>query len=461
MAKRDQGKIISVKGQVVEVEFTDHKPAINDVLLLKGAEQVIMEVYASSGPNTFYCLSMTPPDLLYRGAIVENTGEPLRFPVGKAVLGRVVDVFGRVLDMSGEVVAGGEMRPIHIYKHVSKNISTKQEILETGIKVIDMFAPLIKGGKMGLFGGAGVGKTMLLTEILNNIIKSQKGETLSVFAGVGERVREGLELYESLIKAGAMPRSSLVYGPMGESSTVRYLSAFAAVTLAEFYRDELEKDVLFFIDNVFRFAQAGNELSTLTNTIPSEDGYQATLESEMANFHERLIPSSKRSISTVEAVYVPADDLLDHAVQSIFAYLDSVVILSRNVYQSGLLPAIDIISSNSSALSPLVVGEQHYNVALRAKALLKEAQSLERIVSLVGESELSAEDRTIYQRGRKLRKFMTQSFFVAQDQRGKKGSYVPLATTVEDTLGILDGKYDHLPEDKFMYVGSVKEIKGA
>jgi F-type H+-transporting ATPase subunit beta len=338
------------------------------------------------------------------------------------------------------------------------DIVVHQELLETGIKAIDLFSPLLKGGKMGLFGGAGVGKTMLLTEILHNIVGKSQGKTVSVFAGVGERSREGLELYQSLVDSKTLSSSSLVFGTMGENPALRFLAAFSAVTLAEYYRDILKNDVLFFIDNVFRFAQAGNELSTLMNIIPSEDGYQATMESEMASFHERLSSTKEGIISAIEAIYVPADDLLDHAVQAIFPYLESVVVLSRDIYQEGIMPAIDILESASTALDPIVVGDFHYDVALNAKTMLKEAQSLERIVSLVGEAELSKEDQIKYRRAKRLKNFMSQKFFVAEMQRGEKGAYVPIETTVKDVNGIIVGKYDKIPEEKFLYIGSVNEI---
>lgn len=311
---------------------------------------------------------------------------------------------------------------------------------------------------MGLFGGAGVGKTLLLTEILHNIVRA-KDSTVSIFAGVGERSREGLELYQALKDSGTLKDSSLIFGPMGENPAARFLTAFSAVTLTEYYRDALKREVIFFIDNLFRFAQAGNELSTLTDNLPSEDGYQATLESELAAFHERLVSTASAGVTTVEAIYVPADDLLDHAVQSIFPYLDSIVVLSRNIYQQGILPAVDVISSGSSALDPEVVGKLHHDTAVAARALIKKAENLERIVSLVGEGELSVEDQVVYRRARRLKNFMTQRFFVAEAQKGEKGHFVPIETTVNDTAQILAGKLDGVPEEKLLFVGSIKEIK--
>ncbi len=310
---------------------------------------------------------------------------------------------------------------------------------------------------MGLFGGAGVGKTLLLTEIMHNVVTIQQGNNASVFAGVGERTREGHELYGELKSRGILPYVSLVFGPMGENAAVRFLTGLAGVTLSEYFRDS-GKDVLFLIDNVFRLAQAGNELATLMNSIPSEDGYQATLSSEMANFHERLVSTNSGVISSIEAIYVPSDDLLDHGVQSIFPYLDSTVTLSRQVYQEGRLPAVDMLSSSSSALNPTVVGQQHYETAVKAQVMLKKAESLERMVALVGESELSPENQLLYRRVKKLRNFMTQNFFVAEEQTGRKGVFVPLKDTVDGVAAILSGKFDHVPDEKFSFIGSTTEI---
>ena len=457
MNNKNFGEVVSVRGQVVEVKFSGKKPAINDLLILDGDLAVRLEVYASSGHDTFYCLALSSINKFFRGAKIIDTGSPIKFPVGKELLGRVVDIFGRPIDGGGDIKTK-ESFPIHKTSDIRTKIVTKQKQLETGIKILDVFAPLVRGGKMGLFGGAGVGKTILLTEILHNVVgKSQN--CASVFAGIGERAREGLELYEALVASGAHINSSLVFGPMGENPAIRFLTAFSAASLAEYFRDKQKMDVLFFIDNVYRFAQAGNELSTLTSTIPSEDGYQATLESEIARFHERLISTNNGVISTVEAVYVPADDLLDHGVQAIFPYLESVVVLSRSQYQQGFLPAVDILSTTSTSLKANIVGDIHFETVIKAKLILKQAESLERIVSLVGESELSGEDKLIFRRARKIRNFMTQKFFVSETQKGESGVFVPIKTAISDLRGIVDGKFDHLPEEKFMFIGSVSEIK--
>lgn len=458
MAKEITGKIISISGHVVEVRFSGVKPYTNDVLVLEENPDVKMEVYASSSPDTFYCFSLSTTERLHRGAKVVNTQKPVTFPVGEKLLGRAVSMFGRAYDAKGKIQAE-DYWPIHKRYTQDEDILLSKEVLETGIKVIDLFAPLVKGGKMGLFGGAGVGKTMLLTEILHNIVGKAKGKSVSVFSGVGERSREGLELMQALSTSKTLDQSSLIFGTMGENPAIRFLSAFAGVTLSEFFRDEKGLDVLFFIDNVFRFAQAGNELSTLMNIIPSEDGYQATLETEMAQFHERLISTKKASISAIEAIYVPADDLLDHAVQSIFPYLDSTVVLSRKEYQEGLLPAVDILGSTSTALEPDFVGDIHYEIALSAKATLEQGKGIERIVSLVGESEISGEDLTKYRRAKRIRNYMTQRFFVAEAQKGEKGSYVALKQTIQDVKDILEGKHDKVAVDKFLYIGSCADIK--
>lgn len=451
------GIIKAVRGHIAEVEFRKDTPATHDVLVLETDSSVKMQVYSSSGPFTYYCVVLGSPNALFRGAKVINTKTPLLMAVGEGMLGRVVDIFGFPVDNLGEIKAA-DMRPIFRETPGYGEIRAKQEFLETGIKVIDLFAPIVRAGKVGLFGGAGVGKTILLTEIIHNVVTLHKEKNVSVFAGVGERIREGQELYEALSLAGVLPSVSLIFGPMGENPAIRFLTGLSGVTMAEYFRDELKRDVLFFIDNAYRLVQAGNELSTLMNVIPSEDGYQATLDSEMASFHERLVSKGENSITSIEAIYIPNDDILDQGVQSIFPYLDSMVVLSRAVYQEGHLPAVDIPSCVSSALNPDIIGEAHYQVALRAQNLLKRVISLERIVSLVGETELSYEDRKVYKRAKKLRNFMTQSFFVAENQTGRKGAYVPAKTTVDDAMAILGGAYDDVPDEKFLFIGSAKEI---
>jgi len=458
---KQTGQIISIRGQVVEVRFNKDKPAIHDLLHLEDNPAVKMAVFASSDSSTYYCLLLTESSGLSRGVKVINTKKPISIPVGPELLGRVIDIFGNPRDGKGEIGAKATM-PIYKSAPSYTQLPSQQSVLETGIKVIDLFCPILKGGKMGLFGGAGVGKTLLLTEIIHNIVQvasahSRKKNNV-VFAGVGERTREGQELRESLDIGGVLPFTSLIFGPMGENPAVRFLTGQTAITVAEYFRDDMKQDVLFFIDNVFRFAQAGNELSLLTNTIPSEDSYQATLSTEMADFHERLVSTKENDITTIEAIYIPNDDILDQGVQSILPYLDSSLILSRSVYQEGRLPAVDILASTSSALNPGLVGELHYTVVLSAQGLLKRGIDLERIVSLVGESELSQEDRIAFKRMKILRNFMTQSFFVAESQTGRPGKNVPLMTTVKDVSDILNGVYDTVGEEKFLFIGSAKEV---
>lgn len=453
---KDIGKVVGVKGQIVEVEFPKNKPAITDLIVMPDNPEIRLEVYSSSDKDSFYCLALSPTEKLFRGAKVVNTRMPIQFPVGTQLLGRVVDIFGNPID-NGSRLEVKDKRSIHVMGEKGVGVNFQNQ-LETGIKVVDIFSPVVKGGKLGLFGGAGVGKTILLTEILHNIVGQARETSVSVFAGIGERSREGLELYHSLQQSGVSASSSLIYGPMGENPALRFLAAYSAATLAEYFRDDMKKDVLFFIDNVYRFAQAGNELAIMTSQIPSEDGYQATLESEMANFHERLVGSKNGAITTIEAIYVPADDLLDHGVQAIYPYLDSIVVLSRSMYQEGYLPAVDILSTSSTTLHPAIIGDFHYEVALKAKSILKQAQKLERVVSLVGESELSVEDQIIFHRAKKIRNFMTQRFFVASKQKGEEGHFVPVKTALEDLGAIIEGKYDHLSEEKFLYIGSCGEI---
>ncbi len=451
------GKIIAVRGQVAEVEFTASSPAIYNLLEVQGDASIKLQVYSSSEKNCFYCVILNKSELLKRGMTVVDTGRAIEIPVGQEVLGRVTNLFGDALD-GGQPIQAQAHWPIWREAPSYGDISTHTQVWETGIKAIDMFSPLLKGGKMGLFGGAGVGKTILLTEILHNVVTLKKEQNLSVFAGVGERTREGHELYLELKEKGILQSTALIFGTMGENAAVRFLTALGGVTLAEYFRDELKKDVLFFIDNVFRFAQAGNELATIMRTIPSEDGYQATLTSEMAAFHERLVSTSSGAISAVEAIYIPSDDLLDQGVQAIFPYLDSVVTMSRAIYQKGLLPAIDVLASSSSALTAAIVGDLHYQTTIQAQATLKKAESLERMVSLVGEAELSPDNQLVYRRAKKIRNYLTQSSFVTEDQSGKKGQYVPIKTTVQDIADIMMGKHDQVPEDKLLYIGGMAEL---
>lgn len=468
------GIVQSVSGDLATVAFGSVLPKLSDLLVCPGrTNEIILQVYAAGTGGSYYCMILRGKDKLTKGLRLSVTGKPLSVPVGEAVLGRVINLFGEPVDGDGPVV-GEERRPLYGQSLPYKEVTTKKEIWPTGIKSIDFFAPLVKGGKLGLFGGAGVGKTILLSEILHNIIlRDEKNvgvgfsrpakdaktasvhKRVSVFAGIGERIREGQELFQELSERGVLPFTSLVYGPMGENASVRFLTGLAAVAIAEYFRDEKNTDVLFFADNVFRFAQAGMELSTITKRIPSEDGYQPTLTSEMAGFHERLTSSKSGELSAVEAIYVPSDDLTDSGVQSIYPYLDSIVTLSRDVYQAGRYPAIDLLACNSSILSPDNVGAEHYQLVITAQQILKKARSLERMVALVGEGELSAENRLVYHRAQVILNYMTQPFSVTENQSGQKGEFVPLDKTIADVKKIVSGLFDNEKAEEFLMIGSL------
>jgi len=450
-----KGKITSVRGAILEVEFFgEPTPRPYDVLILEDNPEV--KIQALNSGRRFFAVVLSSYGFK-RGDTVLNTASPLKVGVGREVLGRVLDIFGRALD-GGRPVKPKQYEPVYKTPALPMPSSVQTEILDTGIKAIDFFAPLIKGGKLGLFGGAGVGKTVLLTEVIHNVVVLQKEKTTSVFAGVGERSREGRELYEDLKEAGVLDQVALMYGTMGENPAVRFTTAFGAASVAEYFRDKEKKDVLFFLDNIFRFGQAGYELSTLTNALPSEGGYQPTLISQMAAFHERLTSYGQNHITTIETIYVPSDDITDPIVQAVFPYVDSTVVLSRNIYQAGLFPAIDLLLSSSSIANPEVLGEHHYEALIQAQNLLKRAESLKRIVSLVGEEELSLQDRIFYRRARILRNYMTQSFFTVEAQTGNKGVYVKRQDVVKDVRSILEGKFDEVEPDKFLYIANLKNL---
>lgn len=461
MTKDKQCKVIAILSQVVEVEFSNYQPSLYE--MIKSEDDLIEAmVYSSSTVGRYFCLILKGGWLIRRGSRLYATGQPLRIPVGDQVLGKVMNIFGDAMD--GKMTNLDHRKSWSIYSSRQPDVLPEEEdeIWETGIKIIDFFAPLVKGRKMGLFGGAGVGKTLLLTEIMHNIVtlpsvgkNEKKRQSVSVFTGVGERAREGYELYQELKDRKLLDSVSLIFGTMGDNAAVRFLTALAGTTVAEHFRDEEKKDVLFFVDNSFRLAQAGAELSTLTNTIPSEDGYQPDLASQMADFHKRLSSTQNGVISAIEAIYVPADDMLDLGVQSIMKYLDSTVVLSRDVYQQGFLPAIDILASSSTALFPGIVGDDHFNAVTRAKRMLRQAASLERMVSLVGEAELSEENQLTYQRSQRLKAYMTQPFFVVEAQTGKKGEYVKVTNTVKDVIAIMDGKYDEIEVSEIMFKGTL------
>lgn len=413
-----------------------------------------MEVYAYSNAQSLYCLSLTAKSGLRRDLIVESTGRPLSIPVGTNVLGRVINLFGEVQD-NGPALTGVKYTPIHHAGPTYNLVKTAAELIETGIKQIDFFTPFVKGGKIGFIGGAGVGKTVLMTELLRNITVSHEG--VSVFGGIGERIREGKELWESLKKSGVLDKTALIYGQMNENAAVRFRIAAAAAGMAEYFRDLEKKDVLFFVDNVFRFIQAGNEVATLLGSIPSELGYQATLESEIANFENRLVSTENGSITSIQAVYVPSDELNDPGVVAIMSHLDSVLVLSRNLASRGLFPPVDVLKSSSTMLSRWLIGEDHYETANRAREILRSYDSLSRFVAIVGEAELSKNDRTVYQRGRKLMNYMTQPFFTAEAQTGRTGVFVPRAKTIRDVKSIIEGELDEVLAEKLLYIGSLDD----
>lgn len=456
------GKITAIKGQIVEVEFENLKPQLNELLKVEQNENVVLEVISSIEGNKFFCICLSDTSSLSRGMRLSGTGRSLSIPVGEQVLGRVIDIFGNIHDNLGKVEFQNTKDVHSIENSYGSYIKAPKEILETGIKAIDFFTPILLGGKVGLFGGAGVGKTILLTELINNIIilsKRSKG-TLGVFSAVGERSREAQELYSTLNNFEAFQEMCLILGQMGENPAVRSRTAYAGATIAAHFRDEMSKDVLFLMDNMYRFAQAGHELSIMMNSIPSEDGYQPTLNSEMSYVHELLVSKQSGYVTGIEAIFVPSDDMTDYAVRSIFPYLDTFVVLSRAVYQEGRLPAIDLLSSNSRALSTDYIDTQHYETYLEAKSVLEQASRLEKIVSLVGFSELSFEDQTIYKRAVLLKNYMTQNFHTTEEQTGKKGNYVPLKQTISDVKNIIKGKYDIVHPEKLLYIGTIQEVLG-
>jgi len=452
----EKGKIVAVKGEIVEVEFYRSVPFIKEILVLEKNPSVFFEVCKSSRENSFYCFCLSDVSKISRGDKVERTKKFFEIPVGEELLGRVIDIFGNPLD-GGAKIETKEKKEIWGSPPSYQDIVPGREIIETGIKVIDFFVPLIKGEELGIFGGAGVGKTVLLLELMHNLSFLKK--EYAVFAGIGERIREGQELYETLKKTNILPWISLVFGQMNEAATIRSKVGFVGITLAEYFRDKLKKNVFFFIDNVYRFLQAGNEISVMLEEIPSEDGYQPTLYSEISSLEERLVSTKNGAITSIQAVYVPADDITDSGVQAILPYFDSIIILSRDVYQEGRFPAVDILASSSSAINPSILGKEHYELLLEAKRVLEQYKNLEQIVTIIGETELSLENRKIYHRAKKILNFMTQNFFTAQDQTGLPGKYVPKSETIEGVKAILDGKYDKLPDEAFLFVGGLKDLK--
>lgn len=452
------GRVRAVRGQIVEVGYDDNDalPKFFEILTSPDNPKVKLEVYAYGEDNTLFCLSLTKRRYMFRNMPIISTGGPIQVPVGKGILGRVFNLFGDPVDNKGPL---GEHIRVSIYRDMSitTNVVTSQEILETGIKQIDFFTPFVKGGKIGFVGGAGVGKTVLMTELLHNITYKHSG--LSIFAGVGERIREGHELMKALEESKVIDRVALIFGQMNENAIIRFRIAWAASALAEYFRDGMKKDVLFFADNVYRFIQAGAEVSAVLGSIPSELGYQATLETEISNFENRLVSNPNGSITSCQTVYVPADELSDVGVAAILSHLDAQVILSRDRASRGFYPPIDPLASTSSTLNKRIVGDAHYEVATRALETLNNYTRLQRIVAIVGEAELSPYDQLVYQRARKLINYLTQPFFTTESQTGKKGVTVERQSTVKDVDMIISGKLDAVPAEKFMFIGSLKDAK--
>jgi F-type H+-transporting ATPase subunit beta len=464
--KGSKGQIRQVMGAVVDVQFSENLPAILNALETDNqGNRLVLEVAQHLGENTVRTVAMDSTEGLVRGQEVVDTGEAIAVPVGEETLGRIMNVVGEPVDEAGPIKTA-ERRPIHAPAPSYVDQSTEAEILVTGIKVVDLLAPYAKGGKIGLFGGAGVGKTVLIQELINNVAKAHGG--FSVFAGVGERTREGNDLYHEFIDSGvnkdpkknngstAGSKCALVYGQMNEPPGARARVGLSGLTVAEYFRDQ-GQDVLFFVDNIFRFTQAGSEVSALLGRIPSAVGYQPTLATDMGALQERITTTQKGSITSVQAIYVPADDLTDPAPATSFAHLDATTVLSRGIAEKGIYPAVDPLDSTSRMLSPLVVGEEHYAVARRVQAILQRYKALQDIIAILGMDELSEEDKIAVARARKIERFLSQPFFVAEVFTGSPGKFVDLADTIKGFKGLCDGAYDHLPEAAFYMVGTIEE----
>ena len=458
------GKITQVIGAVVDVQFEDHLPEILNALETdNNGNRLVLEVAQHLGENTVRAIAMDATEGLVRGQKVTDTDGPISIPVGNATLGRIMNVVGEPVDEQGPVNAE-EKRSIHQDAPAFAEQSTSSEVLETGIKVIDLLAPYAKGGKIGLFGGAGVGKTVLIMELINNIAKVHAG--FSVFAGVGERTREGNDLYHEMIESSVIvpddltkSKVALVYGQMNEPPGARMRVALTGLTLAEQFRDDTGSDVLFFVDNIFRFTQAGSEVSALLGRIPSAVGYQPTLATDMGQMQERITSTKAGSITSVQAVYVPADDLTDPAPATSFAHLDATTVLSRAISELGIYPAVDPLDSTSRLMDPQVLGEEHYNVAREVQGILQRYKSLQDIIAILGMDELSEEDKLTVARARKIQRFLSQPFDVAKVFTGSDGVQVPLTETIESFKAVVAGEYDHLPEGAFYMVGGIEEVK--
>ncbi|RDI41586.1 F0F1 ATP synthase subunit beta [Falsibacillus pallidus] len=460
----NKGRVLQVMGPVVDVKFeSGHLPAIYNALKIESiatatdvAIDLTLEVAIHLGDDTVRTIAMSSTDGLRRGLEVIDTGASISVPVGDVTLGRVFNVLGEAIDLKEDVPAEFRRDSIHRQAPKYEQLSTEVEILETGIKVVDLLAPYIKGGKIGLFGGAGVGKTVLIQELINNIAQEHGG--ISVFAGVGERTREGNDLYHEMSDSGVIGKTAMVFGQMNEPPGARMRVALTGLTMAEYFRDEQGQDVLFFIDNIFRFTQAGSEVSALLGRMPSAVGYQPTLATEMGLLQERITSTNVGSVTSIQAVYVPADDYTDPAPATTFAHLDATTNLERKLTEMGIYPAVDPLASTSRALSPEIVGEEHYGIARQVQQTLQRYKELQDIIAILGMDELSDEDKLIVQRARRVQFFLSQNFHVAEQFTGQKGSYVTVKETVSGFKEILEGKYDHLPEDAFRLVGPIEDV---
>ena len=455
-----QGKITQVMGPVVDVEFSSYLPMINEAIDvnfdIEGRKNnLVLEVATHLGDNRVRTIAMDMTEGLIRGQEVKARGKPIEVPVGEAVLGRIFNVTGDVID-GGKPLESDLKWPIHREAPSFENQSTRTEMFETGIKVVDLIAPYSKGGKVGLFGGAGVGKTVVIMELIHNVAYKHSG--YSVFAGVGERTREGNDLYHEMKEGGVLDKVALCYGQMNEPPGARNRIAFTGLTMAEYFRDEKGLDVLMFIDNIFRYAQSGSEMSALLGRIPSAVGYQPTLAGEMGKLQERITSTKKGSITSVQAVYVPADDLTDPAPASVFAHLDATTVLDRKISEKGIYPAVDPLGSTSRILDPQIVGEEHHKVATGVQQVLQKYKDLQDIIAILGMDELSEEDKQVVARARKIERFLSQPFHVAEQFTGMSGKYVPISETIRGFKEILEGKHDDIPESYFLNAGSIDDV---
>lgn len=459
MEKKLNGIIIQAVGPVIDVRFDEeHLPELLTALVipLKDGKSLTVEVSQHIGDDTVRCISMGPTEGIVRGMTAINSGNPIMVPVGKETLGRMFDVLGNPIDDLGDTFQHAKRMPIHRDAPAFKEQSVSSEILETGIKVIDLLCPYVKGGKVGLFGGAGVGKTVLIQELINNIATEQHG--ISVFAGVGERSREGNDLYFEMKRSGVLNKTALIFGQMNEPPGARMRVGLSALTMAEYFRDVAHQDVLLFIDNIFRFTQAGSEVSALLGRMPSAVGYQPTLATEMGQLQERITSTKDGSITSVQAIYVPADDLTDPAPATTFSHLDAKTVLDRNTASLGIFPAVDPLESSSNVLDPHIVGQDHYDTARKVQQLLQRYKELQDIIAILGIDELSDEDKIIVARARRVRNFLSQPLHVAEQFIGMPGTYVHVEDTIRSFKAILNGEYDSYPENAFLYVGQIEEV---